>query len=57
MDFEGIFRLMITFISKVPTKDLGRRRESQEPDMSMLYAPIGDNESSDKASFHRWDGG
>jgi hypothetical protein len=48
MDFEGRFHLMITLIFNVLTNDLVRRRESLEPDMGMLYASIGDNESSKK---------
>jgi hypothetical protein len=57
MDFEGRFHLMITLIFNVLTNDLGKRRESLEPDMSMLYASIGDNESSDKAPYHWCDAG
>jgi hypothetical protein len=57
MDFEGRFHLMITLIFNVLTNDLGKRRKSLEPDMSMLYASIGDNESSDKAPYHWCDGG
>jgi hypothetical protein len=41
LGLEGIFRLTVTLISKVPTKYPGRRRAVQVLDMSMLFDPKG----------------